>query len=255
MVKPFSFLLLCASLTNLSPCLLPSRAFASDQNFNDEQKVLQVIRKHPEVILEAVQKYQQQQREQMQYAKLLLIQSISENPKQYTANSPAMGKSDSKVVLIQFADFQCPYCADVNKTLRRFVSDNNENVSLVYKHYPLIQIHPESMAASTASWAAYQQGMFWQFHDLLYSNQKQLGERLYVRIAKDIGLNLTKFNRDRNSKEARDAIDKDIELAEKLGVSGTPFFIMNGEAFSGAVQKSFLDDVLRRLKRQAKVRS
>lgn len=239
------FFLLCTSLVSLMLVLSP--AFANDLSSDVEQQVLQIIRKHPEVILESIQDYQQQQQEKEKQKRLSLLQSIKTNRKQFIGNSPTLGRRNSKEILIEFSDFQCPYCADVHTTLKQFVADHKDDVSLVYKHYPLVQIHAESITAATAAWAAYQQDKFWQFHDFLFAHQDKLGESLYLQAAKDLGLDLTQFERDRKSQDASTAVQKDMELAQKLGISGTPFFVMNEETFSGAVQESFLENRLARM--------
>ena len=241
------FFLLYVSLVSLMLVLSPSPVFASDLNLDVEQQVLQVIRKHPEVILESIRDFQKQQQKKEKQEKLSLLQSIKNNRKQFIRDSPTLGRKNSKEILIEFADFQCPYCADVHSTLKQFVANHEDDVMLVYKHYPLVQIHAESMTAATAAWAAHQQGKFWQFHDFLFVHQNQLGESLYLQAAKDLELDLTRFEQDRKSQDAHTAVQKDVELAEKLGISGTPFFVMKEETFSGAVQESFLENKLARM--------
>jgi protein-disulfide isomerase len=216
----------------------------SSSNLELELQVLQIIRKHPEVILESVEEYQKKQQEQEQQAQIKLLEAITREPKDTIGKSPIQGLASAGVLLIEFSDFQCPYCAEAHKTLKQFIANHQDEVALVYKHYPIAQIHSEAMSAATASWAAHQQDKFWQYHDLLFTHQDQLGESLYLQVAKDLGLDLSKFERDRKSQEAIDAIHKDMELAERLGISGTPFFVMNEETFSGAVQRSFLEDKL-----------
>ena len=94
--------------------------------------------------------------------------------------------------------------------------------------------------------AAGQQGKFWQFHDALFTQQNKLGEQLYLDTAKNLNLDLDKFNSDRQTAEK--SITEDMILGESVGISGTPFFIMNGATFSGAVQLSDVEDVLARVK-------
>jgi protein-disulfide isomerase len=120
-------------------------------------------------------------------------------------------------------------------------------VTLVYKHLPLSQIHSEALPAAKASWAAQQQGKFWQYQDVLFSQKEKLGVELYVQIATTLNLDLEQFNRDRQSAEAQASIQKDLELAQALGIYGTPFFVMNGETFSGAVELSEMEEVLARV--------
>lgn len=212
-----------------------------------EEQVLQVIRDHPEVILESVQAYQQKQYEAQQQAQQAFLQEMAANPQGAIGKSPTTGAAEPKIVLLEFSDFECPYCGEVRLTLKQFLARHPQEVTLAYKHFPLSAIHPEAISAAKAAWAALQQGKFWEYHDALFAQQKNLGEELYVATAKDLNLNLAQFNRDRNSQVATQAIGQDMVMAEKLGISGTPFFVMNGEAFSGAVRVSDFEKVLARI--------
>jgi protein-disulfide isomerase len=207
-----------------------------------EQQVLQIMREHPEVIVESVQAYQQQQQQKVQQGRQAFLQDLKTNPQAVIGESPTTGSAQSKLVLLEFSDFQCPYCADAHKILKQFMAKHQDEVTLVYKHLPLQAIHQEAMPAAKAAWAANQQKKFWEYHDALFNNQKQLGEALYLNIAKNLNLDLDKFNRDRLIADT--AIGKDIQLAEKLRISGTPFMVLNGATFSGAVQLSDIEKVL-----------
>jgi protein-disulfide isomerase len=243
-----ALVLLCLTLAG---CSLPTEARDSKTSDGDfEAKVLQVIRDNPQVVLESLQKYQQQQREKQQEARQSFIQEMRTNPKSVIGASPATGSQEQKIVLLMFSDFQCPYCATAHTTLEQFMAKHKEQVTLVYKHLPLTNIHSEALNAAKASWAAGQQGKFWDFHDALFTNQDKLGEQLYVDTAKALKLDLAKFNQDRQSESATEAIQKDVEMAQKLGITGTPFLIMNGEAFSGAVGTADLEAALDRIKSQ-----
>lgn len=214
------------------------------------EQVLQIIRENPEVILEAVQAYQRQQETRQQQARQSFLQAVVSNPQSIIGQSPTKGAKEVRVVLVEFSDFQCPFCAKANATLRQFMAKHSNQVTLVYKHLPLTSIHPEALPAAKASWAAAQQGKFWDYHDALFNQQAQLGDALYQKIARELKLDLQRFERDRNSTAARDAISQDLQLAEKLGIDGTPFFVMNGEAFSGAVQLSDLEAILARVSKK-----
>ncbi|MCL2923743.1 MAG: DsbA family protein, partial [Trichodesmium sp. MAG_R04] len=117
-------------------------------------------------------------------------------------------------------------------------------VTLVFKHLPLTRIHPQAIPAAKAAWAAQQQGRFWEYHDALFQQQDKLEEQLYIDIANNLGLDIDKFNSDRQSQEAIASVETDFKLARKIGISGTPFFVMNGETFSGAVKLSQMEDTL-----------
>ncbi|WP_427161110.1 DsbA family protein [Aliinostoc sp. HNIBRCY26] len=206
-----------------------------------EQQILEVLRKHPEAIIESVQGYQQQQQQQVDQSRQVFLQDLKVNPQAIIANSPKTGTIDTKTVLIEFSDFQCPYCAEAHQKLRDLLSKHQQDVTLVYKHLPLPS-HPEAIPAAKAAWAANQQGMFWQYHDQLFTNQKQLGESLYIDVAKKLNLDMDKFNRDRLLADAD--IKQDIQLAKTLGIPGTPFFVMNGQNYSGAIQVSEIESQL-----------
>ena len=210
-----------------------------------EEEVLQIILNHPEVILESIQAYQQQQQQQQEQARQTFLQGIKTNPKALIGESPTNGAAESKIVLIEFSDFQCPYCAKADQTLKQFMAKHQNEVTLVYKHFPLTSIHPQALSAAQAAFAANQQGKFWQYNDALFTQQDKLGEELYLEIAQSLNLDLEQFNRDRNVADT--AITQDMQLAEKLGVTGTPFFVMNEEIFSGAMQLSNMEKVLARV--------
>ncbi len=230
---------------------LPEQAGASEITPQLREQVLQIIRENPEVILESVQSYQQKQQEQKKKAQQSILQQMQANPRGTIGQSPTIGAKNSKILLVEFSDFQCPYCAKAHATLKEFMAKHGDSVTLVYKHLPLTSIHPQALPAAKAAWAAGQQGKFWPFHNALFENQSQLGEDFYLATAKSLGLDLAKFDRDRASKAAEAAINQDLELAEKLGVEGTPFFAMNGEAFSGAVDLSDLEEAVARAKKSS----
>ena len=220
-----------------------------------EQQILQVIREHPEALIESVQAYQQKQQAQIQQAQQAFVRQMKTNPEEVIGESPTTGSPESKILLVEFSDFECPYCAQAHKTLKQFMAKHKDEVTLVYKHFPLTSIHPQAMPAATAAWAAQQQGKFWEYQDALFTHQKQLGEPLYLDIAENLNLDIEKFKRDRQSRAltgepsyADTAIEKDIQLAERLGLSGTPFFVMNGQTLSGALQLSDMENVLTRIR-------
>jgi protein-disulfide isomerase len=207
-----------------------------------EQQVLQIIREHPEAIIESVQAYQQLQQQKVNQTQQAFLQDLKTNPQTVIGESPITGSTQSNTVLIEFSDFQCPYCAEAHKTLKQLLAKYPNKVKLVYKNLPLVSIHAEALPSATAAWAAYQQGKFWEYHDALFTNQKQLGQALYLDIAKKLKLDLGKFKRDRTL--ATPAITKDIQLADKLAVSGTPFFVINSPTFSGVVQLADIESIL-----------
>lgn len=209
-----------------------------------KEQVLQIIRENPQVILESVQAYEKSQQNRLQEARKSFLDSLKKNPQGIVGNSPITGNSIKSVVLVEFSDFECPFCSQAHTTVKQFINKHGNQVTLVYKHLPLVQIHAQALPAAKASWAAQQQGKFWEYHNGLFEQQSTLGEELYITLAKQLNLNLEKFNQDRNSQAAMTAIEKDINLAQTLGIQGTPFFIMNGKTFSGAVSLEEMEKVL-----------
>ncbi|MBE9129588.1 thioredoxin domain-containing protein [Coleofasciculus sp. LEGE 07092] len=242
-LKLTGLLLLCAIVLSWSR---PAQA-ASRLNPQLEEQVLQVIRAHPEVIIESVQAYQQQVQQQLQQAQQAFVQQIKTNTKAVIGESPTTGKANSTVLLVEFSDFQCPFCAQAHETVQQFMAKHQDEVNLVYKHYPLSSIHSQSLSAAKAAWAASQQGKFWEYHDALFTQQDQLSEPFYIATAKALNLDIEQFNSDRNSAAAEAAIQNDIQLAENLGIGGTPFFVMNGETFTGAIQLAEMEKILERV--------
>ncbi|MEM9927275.1 MAG: thioredoxin domain-containing protein [Cyanobacteria bacterium P01_D01_bin.50] len=238
-IKIFAISIVIVFCSNLSPAV----ALTQIDPVIEEQ-VIQILREHPEVITESVERYQKQQLEEKQKATKALLEQFQTTPEKLIAQSPVTGDIQDKIILAEFSDFQCPYCGRASKTVSQFIDKYSDRVVLVYKHFPLTRIHPQAYPAAKAAWAAAQQGKFWEYHDALFSQQKQLGESLYVGIAEALSLDIEQFNRDRNSVTAQIAIEQDMELGNQLGVSGTPFFVMKDKVFSGAVELSEFEKLL-----------
>ncbi len=206
-----------------------------------EKQILEVIRRHPDVMLEVLQKYAIEQQKKEQLAQAKAIEQLRKNTKALIGDSPVQGSVDRKIVMVEFSDFQCSYCAAAEKNVKQFLAKHKE-VTLVYKHFPLTQIHPEALPAATAAWAANKQGKFWEYHDALFANQAKLGEIFYLETANNLKLDIKKFTADRKIAEAE--IVKDFQLGRKLGIEGTPTFIINGESISGAATVADFEKVL-----------
>ncbi|MFM1848533.1 MAG: hypothetical protein RL417_2007 [Pseudomonadota bacterium] len=160
--------------------------------------------------------------------------------------SPVKGPADAKITIVEFSDFQCPFCTKGNSTMTDLMKAYPKDVKLVFKHLPL-PFHPEAMPAAKASYAAQQQGKFWEMHDALFANQKSLGTEFYEATAKNLGLDLDKFKKDMNSEAAEAAVKADMSIAEKNGIQGTPGFFVNGVAVRGAYPQSHFQMIIDRL--------
>lgn len=195
-----------------------------------EQQVLEVLRKNPEVIYQVLKKFGEEQRaDQERKAKaeqLAVIQKLFKDPKALIASSPTIGAADNKILLVVFSDFQCPFCSRSNVVVKQFMAKHKNKVTLVFKNFPLTQVHPEALPAARAAWAAQQQSKFWEYHDELFANQAKLSSNLYLDTAKKLNLNLAKFQSDYNVADT--AILNDFKLGRTIDVQATPTLILNG---------------------------
>lgn len=163
----------------------------------------------------------------------------------YEGSSPALGPKEAHVTIIQFGDFECPQCREGSLTARNVLLKYPDDVRLVYKHFPLDQ-HPHAESAARASIAAGIQGRFWEMHDLLYANQQQLSDDLYVKLARSLELDLIKFLNDIINPHNETLIANDVSHGRRLGVNGTPTFIINGEMLRGSQPLEVFERVVQR---------
>jgi protein-disulfide isomerase len=150
-----------------------------------------------------------------------------------TQGAPEKGNANAKLAIVEFSDFQCPFCRRVTPTLHQIEQEYGDKVRIVFKHLPL-SIHPKAPAAHLAAEAAHRQGKFWQMHDLIFGNQEAMSPEKYVEYAKQLGLDVDRFKRDVASADVKNRVDADADEAAKLGVTGTPSFFINGRFLSGA---------------------
>ena len=150
-----------------------------------------------------------------------------------TDGSPAVGPASAEVSVVAFSDFQCPFCSRAVPTLEQVEKEYGDKVRIVFKHLPL-SIHPKAPAAHAAAEAAHRQGKFWEMHDLIFANQREMSPERYVEYATQLGLDLEKFKQDLESAEVKQRIDADTSEAARLNVRGTPAFFINGRYLSGA---------------------
>ena len=150
-----------------------------------------------------------------------------------TQGSPSKGGANAKLAVVEFSDFQCPFCRRVTPTLEQIQREYGDQVRIVFKHMPL-PMHAKAPAAHVAAEAAHRQGKFWQMHDLIFGNQDAMSPEKYKDYAKQLGLDLGRFERDLESAEVKSRIQADAEEAQRLGVSGTPAFFVNGRFLNGA---------------------
>ena len=162
-------------------------------------------------------------------------------------DSPVFGAENPKLTIVEFTEFQCPYCSRIAPTMQELNKKYPNEIKFVYKHFPL-SFHANARSAAAASIAAQKQGKFWEFRYALAPHSRELGDSIYVEVAKQIGLNIEQFNKDRVLDDAMNArIDKDFNLGAQVGVQGTPNFYINGKR-----QDRFSPELVEKLLKEAK---
>lgn len=168
------------------------------------------------------------------------------------ANSPSKGSASAPVEMIEFSDFQCPFCLRADPTVQQVLSTYGDRVRFVYRHYPLPN-HPLARPAAEAAACAGEQGKFWPYHDRLFANPSKLSEPDLKQHAVELGLNPAQFNSCVDTHKLKAQVDADLKDGEEAGVNGTPAFFINGRMLSGAQPfdafKTIIDEELN-LKRQ-----
>ena len=152
-----------------------------------------------------------------------------------TKGFPSLGPADAPITIVEFSDFQCPFCQRFySETFKQLMAAYPGKIRFVYRHLPLTSIHPEAFPAAEAAMCANQQNAFWDYHDQIFANQDKLGSELYSQIASDLGLDTAKFEACLKAETYKDLIQKDSDFALGLGVQSTPTFFINGLAIVGA---------------------
>ena len=159
------------------------------------------------------------------------------------ADEPSRGPLDAPVVIVEYSDFQCPYCRQAQPTLDQVAATYGDRVQLVYRDFPLA-MHANAHRAAQAAQCAHEQGAFWPYHDILFQNIRRLGEQDLRRHAKAARLDTSAFDECLSSGRYFAAVDADLARGEAHGVSGTPAFFINGRFLSGAQPFAAFRDII-----------
>ncbi len=161
-----------------------------------------------------------------------------------TDGFPSLGPANAPITLVEFADFQCPFCRQwEQETYQPLLAAYPGKIRIVYRDFPLTSIHPNAMPAAEAAQCANEQGKFWPFHDKLFSSEN-LSEDVYKQYAQELGLDMTKFNDCLSTNKYQKQIQADMDFASNLGINSTPTFFVNGLAIIGAQPLSSFTSVI-----------
>jgi Na+/H+ antiporter NhaA len=155
------------------------------------------------------------------------------------------GPADARLTLVEYGDFQCPYCGRAEAVTRQLVRTFGDELTFVFRHLPLVDVHESAEQAAEAAEAAAAQGKFWEMHDLLLSRQDALDLEDLIRYAAELGLDIGQFSDDLMSRRFAMRVARDVESADGSGVAGTPTFFINGRRHYGAYDIESLTQALR----------
>ena len=156
------------------------------------------------------------------------------------------GTRDAQVTLVEYGDFQCPYCARAHVALTELMQQHGERVALVYRHLPLVDLHPLAAPAAQTAEAAGAQGKFWDMHDALFEQQDMLDEDALPALASNLGLDAERFARELDDGKHRARVEQQADQARALGARGTPTFFINGERYHGDSDHASLATALKK---------
>lgn len=148
-------------------------------------------------------------------------------------DAPSRGPESAPVTIVEFADFQCPFCASASRTLKRLFEIYPTQIRWVFKHFPL-RNHRDAPLAHEAVLAAHEQGKFWQMHELLFRHQDRLKREDLIGYATQLGLEMDGFTHALDSRRLRDRVLRDIVRGRRLRVEATPTYFINGNKMVGA---------------------
>lgn len=167
-----------------------------------------------------------------------------------TQTDHVRGAKDGKVTLVEFGDFQCPACGAWAPMVQQVLSDNKDTLKLVFRHFPLTQIHRNALPAAKAAEAAGLQGKFWEMYDILYQKQEEWSNALnsrqyFLTYATTLGLDTKKFVTDMDSKSVEEKILAELKEGTNLDIQGTPTFFINGKKMEGVTDLSSFNKAIK----------
>jgi protein-disulfide isomerase len=164
------------------------------------------------------------------------VEILLDRPRtQVAAAGPARGPADAPVTIIEFSDYQCPFCRRAEPTVKQVLDAYEGKVRFVFRHFPLDRIHPQARGASEAAACAAEQGKFWEYHAELFSGDGQLDRPALDAAAQKTGLDAAAFKTCVDERKTQALVEADVKDGEEAGVSGTPAFFINGIPLRGAL--------------------
>lgn len=154
-----------------------------------------------------------------------------------SSDDPSLGNPQAAVVLVEFGDFECPFCKQAAPVIRTLMAEYQDRVFFIYRDFPLVSVHPVAIAAAEASMCLWEQGkdIFWSFHDRAFQNQALLSESMMEQWATQAGADTPSFQRCVSDRRFQEEVELDLAAGINAGVRGTPTFFLNGRKIEGVL--------------------
>jgi protein-disulfide isomerase len=162
-----------------------------------------------------------------------------------TERDHARGSENSELVVVEYGDYQCPFCGEAESKIARLEHLLSGIMKRVFRHFPLTQVHEFAFPAAMSAEAASNQGKFWEMHESLFANQESLELGIFEELAEQIGLDLAQFRNDLRSDSLQSKIKEDFMGGVRSGVNGTPSFFLNGVKFEGPLEAEALLEMIK----------
>ena len=215
---------------------------SDDKNIN-EQQIENIIKKYilenPEILIESLEKFTANQKAKEQKSFLNILNNFYD-AKIYES-LPRIGNMDSKLIIVEFVDYNCGYCKKTLSTISKLMK-NFDNIQIVFIDYPILS--ESSEIAARASLAANEQNAYFEYHTILLNNKKLINENILYKIAKELSLDIEKFKKDISSEKIKNNIIKNIKFANSLKIKGTPTFIIGKQILPGAYDYERLKKII-----------
>lgn len=215
-------------------------AFTEGQKEQIQQIIKQYLLDNPQIIMDSVQAYQQQQAEQQDK---IAEQKVGEHLGALTSkDAPSAGNPDGDITIVEFFDYNCGYCKRAFPDIQQVLS-SDKNVRFVFQDMPILG--PTSLTAAKWALAAHKQGKYFEYHAELMKHNGAKNESELSKLAEKIGLDVEKMKKDAGSREVKEAIDKNMDMAREIGIQGTPAFILDGALMRGYLGREGMKDAIK----------
>ena len=168
---------------------------------------------------------------------------LSDPVKIPVSGAPEVGPASAPITLVEFSDFQCPYCSAAVGQLKEVLKMYPTQVKLIFKQFPL-EMHPQADLAAAAAVAAQKQGKFWVLHDAMFAHPEDLSRKGILSLAQQNGLEMNRFENDIDSTVVRETVVRDVQDGNQAGVEGTPSVFINGQRYNGPITASALKVII-----------